>query len=323
MGAAALTFARRSLGRAARLPWRPVMVAVTLNCAGATWAHGQTVDGYACAKGSDQRTIEIRYSNPSKLPCEVRYGKDSGRPSKWGARNTPGFCESTANGILRNLQNAGFQCGALTGREQPAGTAEARTETDEVKIVQAADAALAKCLPRLRTMGSSCASHPFAFKIVDRAETPMAIGGMDVPVFLVEARNDPWSRIQAPGFLYLVSQNEPRSRRLVDESYGDLRATRSADLDDDGRTEVMIFTSYSAGQGFGHVSFVVVGDARMLGYAVVQDAPLHDHEVYVLASRTGGYRDLMTLAGDSVLECQYRSGYQCRQLLALDTERFQ
>jgi hypothetical protein len=208
---------------------------------------------------------------------------------------------------------------ALGGGEQPAGTAEARTELSEVEIVQAANGALDKCVTKLRTMGAGCADQPFAFKVVDRAATPMAIGGADVPVFLVEARYDPESRSQAQGFLYVVSQDDPRVRRLVDESYGDLRSVRSADLNDDSRTEIMLFTSNSAGQGGGHTSFVVIGDARLLGYAVVQEAPVHVHEVYVLASRTSGYRDLMALAGDSVFECQYRSGYQCRQILMLDT----
>ena len=157
--------------------------------------------------------------------------------------------------------------------------------------------ALDKCVTKLRTMGAECADQPFAFKVVDRAETPMAIGGADVPVFLVEARYDPELRSQAQGFLYVVSQDDPRVRCLVDELYGDLRSVRSADLgNDDSRTEIMVFTSNSAGQGFGHTSFVVIGDARMLGYAVVQAAPVHAREVYVLASRTSGYRDLMALA---------------------------
>lgn len=320
MSAATFTFARRNLAGAARLPWRPALVAITLNCAGVTSADAQTVDGYACTRDSDRRTIEILYSDPSGLPCEVRYSTGPGRQSKWGARSTPGFCESLANRIRMNLQNGGFQCVALAGGEQPAGTVEARREPGEAEIVQAANAALDKCLTKLRTMGAGCADQQFAFKAVGRAETPMAIGGADVPVFLVEARYGPGSRSHAQGLLYLVSQNDPQLRRLVDESYGNLRSARSADLNDDGRTEIMVFTSYSAGRGFGHTSFVVMGDARMLGYAVAQDAPVRIHEVYVLASRTSGYRDLMALAGDSVFECHYRFGYQCKQLQLLDTE---
>ena len=154
----------------------------------------------ACCQGSDKRTIEISYLNPSRLPCEVRYGTGVGRHSKWGSKSTPGVCESIASRIRRNLQHSGFRCVALAGGKQPAGTVEAERELSDVEIVQAANVALDKCVTELRTMGAGCADQPFAFKVVDRVETPMAIGGADVPVFFVEARYDSGSRRQAQGF---------------------------------------------------------------------------------------------------------------------------
>ena len=36
--------------------------------------------------------------------------------------------------------------------------------------------------------------------------------------------------------------------------------------------------------------------------------------VYALKARSDGYRDLVVLAGDAVVECRYQSGYQCKRL---------
>ena len=51
MGAAAFIFARRCMGRGARLPWRPGVLGIILSCASVTWAHAQAVDGYGLLPG--------------------------------------------------------------------------------------------------------------------------------------------------------------------------------------------------------------------------------------------------------------------------------
>jgi hypothetical protein len=268
-----------------------------------------------------QRIIEIRYGSTGALPCEVWYGTIGDLRRQAASTNTPGICESVARNIYANLANGGFTCSESRAREQPGGSADALPLTREDEIVQAGKAAVQTCLPRLRQVKDECERPPFKIRVVGKANTPMAIGGADVPVFVVQAHSAPGDLPERAGGHYLVSQDRPATIRAVDEAYEEFRSVWSADLNDDGRTELMIFTHTKPRQGPATTSFVVIGDARTLGYASTFEASGQAHEVYVLEARTGGYRDLIALTGDTVFECHYQSGYQCRKLIPLDMER--
>jgi hypothetical protein len=306
--------------RSARWSVAPFAGALVLGILDGTEAAAQNLDRYSCTKGLSQRIIEIRYGSTGTLPCEVWYGTAGHLRRHAASRNTPGVCESVARNIYANLANDGFACSEPRAREQPAGSADAPTLTREDEIVQAGKAAVQTCLPRLRQVEDDCESSPFTIRVVGTANTPMAIGGADVPVLVVQVRSAQGDAPERAGAHYLVSQERPATIRIIDEAYEEFEAVWSADLNDDGRTEVMVFTHTTPRRGHATTSFVVIGDARTLGYASAFEASGQAHDAYVLEARTGGYHDLIALTGDAVFECHYQSGYQCGKLMPLDVE---
>jgi hypothetical protein len=303
--------------------WREVAAvagAVVLSVLGGAETAAQVVDRYSCAKDSTQRTIELRRGGAGELSCEVWYGTVGKLRREAAARKTPAVCQAAVRKIHTNLVNGGFTCDALPAREQPSGSVDAAPLTREDEILQAGKAAVQRCLPRLHRINEECEDSSFKIRVVGEANTPMAIGGTDVPVLVAQARYEPGTS-ERTGTQYLVSHGDPATIRAIDEAYQDFGAALSADLNDDGRTELMIFTRATPRYGHASTSFAIVGDARTLGYAAVSGATDQAHAVYVLKARTGGYRDLIALTGDAVFECQYRSGYQCRKLTLPDPER--
>jgi hypothetical protein len=287
---------------------------------GAAGAAAQNLERYSCTKGASQRIVEIRYRGMGSLPCEVWYGSAGHLRRQASSTGKPGVCESVAQNITANLAKDGFTCSGPPAREPPGGSADAAPLTREDEIMRASKAAVQECLPRLRQIDDECERAPFKTRVVGKANTPMAIGGADVPVLVVQARSAPGDMPERAGAHYLVSQGGPATIRAIDEAYEEFESVWSADLNDDGRTEVMIFTRTTPQQGRATTSFAIIGDARTLGYASAFEASAQAHEVYVLEARTGSYRDVIALTGDAVFECKYQSGYQCRKLMPLAAE---
>jgi hypothetical protein len=283
-------------------------------------ALAQSLERNSCVKGPSERIIEIRYSGKGTLPCEVWYGPAGQLRRQAASRGTPDVCEPVAQKIAANLTKDGFACSEARAREQPGGSADTPPPIREEEIAQAGRAAVEACLPRLRQVDDECESAPFKVSVVGKAKTPMTLDGADIPVFVVQARSAPGGRPERGGH-FLVSQAGPPTVRAIDEAYEEFDSVRSVDLNDDGRTELMIFTRTRPRHGRSTTSFAVIGGARTLGYASAIDASGQAHEAYVLEPRTGGYRDVIALTGDAVFECRYQSGYQCRKLMALAAER--
>lgn len=282
-------------------------------------AAAQNLDRNSCVKGPSQRLIEIRYGGTGTLPCEVWYGPAGHLSRQAASSGKPGVCEPVARKIAANLAKDGFACSEVRTREQSGASADT-SSTREDEIAQAGRAAVETCLSRLSQVDDECERPPFKVRVVGKASTPIALDGADVPVLVVQAHSTPGDRPKRGGH-FLVSQASPPTIRVIDEAYEEFESMRSADLNDDGRTEVMIFTHTTPRQGRSTTSFAVVGGARTLGYASAFDAAGQAHEAYVLEPPTGGYRDIIALTGDAVFECRYQSGYQCRKLMALATEK--
>jgi hypothetical protein len=293
--------------------------ALVMSALGAAETAAQVVERYSCVKDSTQRTIELRRGSAGELACEVWYGTGGKLRREATARKAPAACEAVVRKIRTNLTKGGYACDALRASERPSGSVDAAPPSREDEIVQAGKTAVERCLPRLQRIDDECEDSALKVRVVGEARTPMAIGEADVPVLVVQARYVPGTT-ERTGTQYLVSQEGPATIRAINETYEDFESAWSADLNDDGRTELMIFTRTAPGRGHATTSFAIVGDARMLGYAVVSRATAQADAVYVLKTRTNGYRDLIAITGDAVVECKYGSGYQCRKLTLLDPE---
>jgi|TARA_Y100000310_G_scaffold338011_1_gene426538 hypothetical protein len=85
---------------------------------------------YVCSHDGNERRIEVVYlSEDKRVPCEVRYIKDSAAKVLWNARQQEGFCESKAESFAEKQKSWGWSCnrsdesdGASSGGASSSGT---------------------------------------------------------------------------------------------------------------------------------------------------------------------------------------------------------
>ncbi|WP_339615557.1 hypothetical protein [uncultured Gilvimarinus sp.] len=67
---------------------------------------------FVCQLDDSRRRIEVAYLLPDqKVPCEVRYQKDTEDTKVlWRADNQEGFCESHAQTLVKQQRDWGFEC---------------------------------------------------------------------------------------------------------------------------------------------------------------------------------------------------------------------
>jgi len=83
-----------------------------------------------CTHDSQTRVIEVVYSGPEVVPCEVRYTKEEGTQVLWSAQNATGYCEEKAEAFVEKQRGWGWNC--ETTMADAADTATEDMTTDEM-----------------------------------------------------------------------------------------------------------------------------------------------------------------------------------------------
>lgn len=74
-------------------------------------ALGVAASEQVCRNGALVRTIGVEYEQKGeKVPCKVRYDKETGLQYPWYANYTEGFCEEKAAYLASKLENWGWKC---------------------------------------------------------------------------------------------------------------------------------------------------------------------------------------------------------------------
>lgn len=75
-----------------------------------------------CARGADERVIEVVSPGEVGRQCDVRYVRDGGANVRtpYHANNSAAFCVEKANELMRELEASGFSCSAAAGGAAPA-----------------------------------------------------------------------------------------------------------------------------------------------------------------------------------------------------------
>jgi hypothetical protein len=67
--------------------------------------------GFLCTHDGSQRKIEVIYLQADKrVPCEVRYVKDSVSQLLWNARREEGYCELMTDAFIEKQKAWGWSC---------------------------------------------------------------------------------------------------------------------------------------------------------------------------------------------------------------------
>ena len=74
-----------------------------------------------CARGGDERVIEVISPGEVGAQCDVRYVRDGGANVRtpYHANNSAAFCLEKANELMRELEAAGFSCSTAAGGAAP------------------------------------------------------------------------------------------------------------------------------------------------------------------------------------------------------------
>ncbi|MDG5467165.1 hypothetical protein P9J64_02385 [Deltaproteobacteria bacterium IMCC39524] len=66
---------------------------------------------YTCTNSSQERVVSVVYQDQeAKVPCEVRYQKDSVTETLWRAQDEVGYCEEKARAFVEKQRGWGWNC---------------------------------------------------------------------------------------------------------------------------------------------------------------------------------------------------------------------
>jgi hypothetical protein len=103
-------------------------------------ANAQEPASYQCTFGELTRRVEIVYETGARLPCEVRYQKDSEEPGLpkvlWRALNEAGYCEERTREFVARLEGMGWNCGG--SEAAPEEAAPAPVQDDDTDALEPA-----------------------------------------------------------------------------------------------------------------------------------------------------------------------------------------
>ncbi len=102
-------------------------------------AAAQSSRSFPCTQGNLTRRVEVVYSSPAEVPCEVRYFKESESSPQvlWNATTQSGYCETQARGFVARLQAMGWVC-SDSGTSQAPAAAQAPRAADDTEVLEAA-----------------------------------------------------------------------------------------------------------------------------------------------------------------------------------------
>jgi len=104
-----------------------------------TLVAAQSNHSYSCTQGSLTRRVEVAYSGPADVPCEVRYVKDGESSAQvlWRAATQGGYCEAQARDFVAKLQSMAWVCSDSGTSPAPPPAAAAPRAGDDTEALDA------------------------------------------------------------------------------------------------------------------------------------------------------------------------------------------